>query len=475
MTDFVPPYPPRPAEKLSPVALIRAARRNFLEIFDERSFTSQLSVTRLLARQVFICNSPDLVQYAFQTKNAAFERKSAQMRHALRPVVGDGLIISDGATWRSRRKLVGPIIHVSRMRDFAPVMVETAAERSARWTALGTAQPVDMMDEMAELTAEIITRTIFGRELGRADAREVVEGFSEYQHAIGRMDLLSLVGLPDWVPRLRGPRVRRATRRIHRVLDRIIDDLVARGAREDGSIVGRLLAARDEETGEPLSREAIRNEAAVMFLAGHETTANTLSFVWFLLSQAPDAAAALGAELDEVLGGRMPTLADLARLPYARAVIDETLRLYPSIPLLAREVVEDETIRGRPVPRGSIVMVVPWTLHRHRHLWDRPDHFRPERFLPGSAEPVSKFAYVPFSIGPRICAGMSFGMTEAILCLAVLAQAFRPSLEPGHVVEPVCRLTLRPGDRLPMRLHPREASTGRPAPASLPAACPVAH
>ncbi|WP_208111543.1 cytochrome P450 [Enterovirga rhinocerotis] len=475
MTDYIPPFPPRPAAQLSALQVIRRARRNFLEIFGERAFDFQLSVTQLLRRRIVICNHPELVQYAFSTKNASFERKSPQMRHALEPVAGDGLIISDGTTWRSRRKVVAPIIHVSRMRDFAPVMARTAVETRERWTSLSPGTELDMLGEMAELTAEIITRTVFGSELGPADAREVAEGFSDYQRAVGRMDVLSLMGVPDWFPRPHSLRVKRATRRIHAVLDRIIDGLVARGTAQNGSIVGRLLEARDEETGRPLSREAIRNEAAVMFLAGHETTANTLSFVWFLLSQAPEVEARLHAEIDSVLGGREPALADLPKLAWTRAVLEETLRLYPSIPLLARETLEEETIRERRVPKGSIVMVVPWLLHRHRQLWTDPDHFKPERFLPGSGEPVSKFAYIPFSIGPRICAGMSFGVTEAMLCIAVLAQRLRFRLKAGHVVEPVCRLTLRPGDHLPMHVEQREALVPAEPPPEAPAACPHIH
>jgi cytochrome P450 len=160
-------------------------------------------------------------------------------------------------------------------------------------------------------------------------------------------------------------------------------------------------------------------------MAGHETTANTLSWIWYLLSQAPAVEAKLHAELDATLGDRAPSLADVSRLPYTRAIVDEALRLYPPVPVLAREALVDEELRGRRVPKGSLVMVVPWLLHRHRLLWSEPDAFVPERFLAGSSEPVSKFAYVPFSIGPRICAGLSFGITEAVLCLATLAQSFR--------------------------------------------------
>ncbi|MBV9076206.1 MAG: cytochrome P450, partial [Methylobacteriaceae bacterium] len=211
---------------------------------------------------------------------------------------------------------------------------------------------------------------------------------------------------------------------------------------------------------------------AVIFMAGHETTANTLAWAWYLISQAPEVEAKLQAEIAEVLGDRPAALADVPRLAYTRAVVEETLRLYPPVPILAREALEDEEIRGRKVPKGSLVMVVPWLIHRHRHLWDEPDNFTPERFLPGEAGPRSKFSYVPFSIGPRICAGLSFGLNEAILSLATLAQGFSLKLRPGHAVQPVARLTLRPGDDLPMTIHRRAPAAASPRAATAEAACP---
>jgi cytochrome P450 len=451
---FIPPFPPRPAERPPTLELIQRARRNFLEVWPERAFEFQFFSTRVLARRVFICNSPDTVQYAFNAHNASFERKSPQMRHALAPLLGDGLFISDGETWRTRRRIVAPIVQASRVAEFAPIMVETVLEARARWESLPAPANIDVLSEMAQLTAEIICRTIFGRQLGREYAREVVDGFSDYQRKIHQIDVLSLVGLPDWLPRWYGPSIRRSVARIHGVLDDVIGTMRARRDQEP-SVISRLLDARDEETGAPLDMQAIRNEAAVLFMAGHETTANTLAWTWYLLSQAPDVAARLHREIDEVLGDRPPLFEDLRRLDYTRAVIEETLRLYPPVPLLTREALQDEVIRKRPIPRGSLVMVVPWLLHRHRKLWADPDHFRPQRFLEGSGEPVSKYAYVPFSTGPRICAGMSFGLSEAILCLAALAQRFRLELEPGWRVEPVCRLTLRPAGGLPMRVQPR--------------------
>jgi cytochrome P450 len=263
------------------------------------------------------------------------------------------------------------------------------------------------------------------------------------------------MGLPEWFPRSQAPEIRRAVRRVKGTLDGIIDALRASHRAGDPSVIGMLLDATDQD-GAPLDQAAIRNEAAVIFMAGHETTANCLAWTWYLLSQVPSVEARLHAELDEVLGGRAPTQGDLPRLIYTRAIIDEALRLYPPVPVLARETTGAETLRRRDVPVGSIVMVAPWLLHRHRKYWDDPDHFRPERFLPDAPAP-DKYVYVPFSVGPRVCAGLTFGLSEAILCLATLAQEFSLTLKPGATVEPICRLTLRPGDTLPMTLRLRRA------------------
>jgi cytochrome P450 len=205
---------------------------------------------------------------------------------------------------------------------------------------------------------------------------------------------------------------------------------------------------------------ALRNEAAVLLMAGHEGSANALAWTWYILSQTPDVEATLHAEVDRVLGGRLPTLADVPKLVYTRAVFEEVLRLYPPVPLLTREAVQDEQFHTCRIPKGSLIVVCPWLLHRHRLIWHKPDHFVPERFLPGGFRPTSKFAYIPFSVGPRICTGMAFGMTEAILSIATIAQNFMMRLVPGHRVEVACRLTLRPGERLPMQLIPRRPVEG---------------
>ncbi|MEJ8474510.1 cytochrome P450 [Roseibium algae] len=451
--DFIPPYPHR-FEQTPPVwTLIGMAKKNFLSIWSVGDFQSRLRSQKVFTREMVLCNRPDVVREAFQTNHVALQRKSPQMRHALEPLLGDGLFVSDTKTWAKRRKVVAPIIHGSRVPGFAPIMVDTIIEKRSDWENKPEGTEVDALAEMAHLTAEIISRTIFGRNLGKNYAEEVVKGFSDYQRHIDQIDLISMFGLPEWLPRFRGSAIRKSKDRILNVLDEIIDSYANQKEAGEASVIGGLLEARDED-GNPLSRDAIRNEAAVIFMAGHETTANTLAWAWFLLSQSPQTRVKLHAEVDTELGDRIPTFADVANLRYTRAVIEETLRLYPPVPILAREAIKATVIGGKPIPKGALVMVIPWLMHRNPVLWSKPDAFWPERFIQKSKRP-NKYGYVPFSIGPRICAGLQFGMTEAILSLAVLARKFDPELKPGTDVQPVCRLTLRPGDDLPMLLKTR--------------------
>lgn len=452
---FIPPFPYRHPAKLPLIRLMRLARRSFLDIWGAKDFEREFLHARVLRRDIYICNSPATVQAAFVEQPEAFERKSPQMRHALKPLLGDGLFISDGPVWKERRRVVAPVTHISRLANLVPPITEAAAERAAAWGTRDPAQPIDMLAEMGHLTAEIISRTIFGRQLGGSAAATVVAAFADYQRVVSQTDLLSMLGLPDWLPRWQPLRARLAGRRIARVLDLLIDGVLSATGPGEASLIRAMAEGVNPATGRPMDRAAIRNEAAVLFMAGHETTANTLAWAWYLLSQCPRARAAVQAEAD-ALGGRPAGFADMAALPYTRAVIEETLRLYPPVPLLAREAVTAGELNGRPIAKGSLVLAVPWLLHRHRKLWTDPDAFLPERFLPGGeAATKPRYTWIPFALGPRVCTGAAFGLTEAVLCLATLAAGFAPRLAAGAVVHPVCRLTLRPGDTLPMHLDRR--------------------
>ena len=460
--SFTPPFPYRPKSDLPVYQLLRYARSNLLAIWPESAFRLQLFGIRLFRQHVIIVNSPDTVKAVFVDKAHNFERKSPQQRYALEPLLGDGLFISDGATWKERRGLMAKVTHVSRVPELAATMSEVVAQWRGRWLKLQSGTRIDALAHMGELTAEIICRSLFGRDLRPGVASAIVEAFSAYQAAVGQTDLISLLGLPEKLPRLHSRRVRQSASRIKTMLDELIDEVISSPVDVSGpSLIQSLASATSPATGQPLTRVAFRNEACVLFMAGHETTANTLAWAWFLLSQSPWAETALQNEADSVLGGATATHDDLARLPYARAVVQETLRLYPPVPLQARQAMSADRIRNRDIPAGALVIVVPWLLHRHHDLWERPDAFEPERWLPGGSGSKSRYAYIPFSIGPRICPGAAFGSAEAVICLATLAGSFRLRLAQGAKVEPVCRLTLRPGAELPMVLEQR--SKGAPA------------
>lgn len=457
---YHPPYPPRPRRGLAPLPLLLTARRNLIAIWPDEAFEWDTFTHRLLRRLVVVCNDPDAVRQAFVDGHETYQAKSPQQRHALAPLIGDGLFISDGETWKRRRRIVAPLTHISMLDALGPAMTAAAGQRAAAWHQAGDGGEINVLAEMAEMTAQIIAGAVFGRRLGPQAASAFVAAFSEYQALVGQLDVISLLGLPDVIPRLHGRRVLKAATRIHHIVDGLIADIIAAGDPDDTSLVAAMRRAGAEAGEAALDLTALRNEASVLFMAGHETTANTLAWVWFLLSQDAATEARLHEEVDRVLDGRAATHADVAALPFTRAVIEETLRLYPPVPVQARRAGQDGRIGDHEVPAGSLVVLVAWLLHRHRRLWDDPDGFRPDRFLPGGSGIPSRYAYVPFSIGPRVCTGAAFALTEAIICVATLAQHFSLRLRPGWAVTPVCRLSLRPGRELPMRLVRRRG--GRP-------------
>jgi cytochrome P450 len=336
--------------------------------------------------------------------------------------------------------------------SYTPVMTEAASAALARWDRQPDGAPLDIAVEMMRLTLKIIARTMFSTDA--EDVGPIVEdAVGRYQREV-RPGLLDLLNLPDWWPRL-------ATRRWPHIFDRfdaVIDRLMARDAAatsESKDLLARLLEARDAETGRGMAPREVRDQVVTIFMAGHETTAQALTWTWYLLSQHPAQEQRFHAELERVLGGRVPRFEDLAELRYTRMVLEESMRLYPPAHTMSREALADDEIEGHRVAKGSVVSIVPWVLHRHRLLWERPEVFDPERFAPERASERPRFAYIPFGGGPRICIGAGFAMTEATVILAMLGQRYRLRLAPGARVEPVGLITLRPRHGLPMLIERR--------------------
>ena len=454
--DYFEPVRPRP-RLVDPgaIKLLGLARRDLLSFWSERDYQNEFAARKFFRRWVFVANSPDAVEHVLVKHNDRYERKSPYMRKALEPLLGDGLFISDGETWRARREIEAPAFSSSNLRRFAPLMTQCALELRDRWSSKTNERAVPILPEMAGLTAEIIGRTLFGDKLGAERTAGLVRNFSEYQAAIEQFDVGAFFGLPHWFPRTPQWRsARLAARSIHRIVDDIVLTEVA-GVPESSTLLGLLMQRHQNEASQALSLVQIRNEATVIFMAGHETTANVLAWIWYLLASDRRIEACLHAELHRVLGDRAPGYDDVPALKYTRAIIEETMRLYPPVPILSRECLVDDVIRERKIPVGSIMLVVPWLLHRHALLWDQPHRFIPERFMPEWPKRHLKFSYIPFSIGPRICLGAAFALTEAIICVAALAQRFAPRLTSQNEVGYECRLTLRPAHGLPMMLVPR--------------------
>ncbi len=448
LAPYVPPYPPRPDKELSPLKLLAEARKNLLTIWPAQAFSMNFSGRVLFRRAVFICNSPITVRKVFiDTDN--FHAKAPQLRHALVPLVGDGLFVSTGELWKNRRAQIAPLAHISQLPELSRSMTSAAQARGDAWEAK-VGQEIDALAEMAEMGATVICSAVFGSGLGAKAARTVVKSFTEYQAAIDQFDIISLLGLPDFIPRRQNGRVQKAAKQLREIIDGLVRNILADPGGE-GSLARAMAAGGMDRAG--MDEAAICNEAAVLFMAGYETTATTMAWVWFILSQDPQTEARLHAEVD-ALGGRPATHADMADLPFTRAVAEETLRLYPPIPLQVREARSPQRISSHDVPAGAVMILVAWLLHRNPKYWKDPDAFIPDRFMPGAAPP-ERYSYVPFSIGPRVCLGAAFGITEVVLCIATLAQRYRLTLKPGWEVVPTCRLSLRPGDRLPMRVEAR--------------------
>ena len=428
--------------------------RNLVAAWPDFAFDLPSFSFRILRRSIHVLSTPEAVKQIFIDEGEHYQRKTFEQQAALRPLIGDGLFISDGPTWQQRRRVVSPATHISKLPELTPAITAGAESHSADWSQRD-GEEIDALADMAELTATIIAAAIFGQALARPSTRELIAAFGVYQNLVRHIDLLSLLGLPSFVRGIQGPRVRHAARRIHKILDELVAGALNVDASQECSLLQSMRDAIESGEAPAMTKTAFRNEAAVLFMAGHETTANTLAWAWFILSQDAETEARLHAEVDAVLGDGPATFADYKNLPFTRAVIEETLRLYPPVPFQGRQVVADGRLGGKYIKKGDTILLNAWLMHRHRRLWPDPDAFLPDRFLPGGGAPPSRYAYVPFSIGQRICTGAAFGLLEATLCLATLARKFRLRLRPGWEVVPTCRLSLRPGNGLPMTIESR--------------------
>jgi cytochrome P450 len=431
----------------------RSANENPFETIPLAAYEQGVWRAPSLVGRSWLVNDPAGIKRVLIDKVANYPKMPIEQR-AFRALFGEGLLSADGETWRRHRRIMAPSFDPRSVAGYAEAMVDASTTFAGEWGRLEDGAQVDASADMTRLTLEIISRSMFS-----ADAAEMtgVTGLA-LEHSLDQAFSFNLLDVLPVISGIRMTRRERVMRQMFAPTDEPLMRLIESRRANPGKVdlLGRLVAALDEETGAGLSADEVRNEVLTIFVAGHETTAAAMTFVWYVLSQQPEWEAKLHAELDQVLAGRTPGDADLPNLKVARRIVEETMRLYPPAPgLSTRVALEADEVAGTRIPAGGMVLLAPWILHRHRSLWEDPDRFDPDRFLAERSVGRPRLAYMPFGGGPRVCIGQMLAMNEAILILSTLAQRFRLRMLPGHQVVIQQRITIRPRGGLPMLISRR--------------------
>jgi cytochrome P450 len=439
ITSVVAKTPPGPVSILS----VKEIQKNPLKFLVENTNEyGDVFAYRVDSWSVVVVNHPDHIKHVLQDKDHNFTKEGTPDLMMLKPMLGEGLMTSEGDSWLWQRHLIQPGFHRERIESFGRLMTDATGAMLDRWEDVAdTGRPLEVAAEMSRLTLNIVARALFTADISEEgdDFSHAVDVMNEYMANFDRFD----------ITRLRQFNAAQAS--LNKVVQRIISQRRQR-SEDTGDLLSMLMSAYDERTGEGMSDRQLRDQIFTLLMAGHETTAKALTWTLYLMDQHRDVAARLRAELNTTLGGKIPTFQDLANLPYAWMVIQEAMRVYPPVWLVSRLCRVEDVIGGFLVPTGSLVIVSPYTMHRHKDFWDDPEVYKPERFRPEACAARPPFAYLPFSGGPRQCVGRAFATVETQLVLATIMQRYELRLVDGHRVEPEALVTLRPKYGLPMML-----------------------
>src|SRR5882762_3806041 len=441
-----------PGPKGSPImGVMREFNRDSLGFIERaRSEYGDVVWMRFLYVPALFLYHPDDVEYVLTTNPKNFIKSMSLRSIFFQRLVGNGLLTSQGEEWKRARRLSSPAFHRERVASYAQVMVDYPQRLAAKWREGETR---DIHPEMMRLTLEIVVQCLFSADVS-SDVDEVGATLKELVKPFASQATLGWI-LNNRLPTPAHLRFHALAKRIDNVVYRIISERRASGE-DKGDLLSMLLAARDED-GSQMNDRQLRDEVNTLFLAGHETTALTMAWSWYLLGINPEVEKKFHAELDEVLGGRAPTMADLSRLKYTEQIAKECMRLYPPAYGLGREAINDCEIGGYRVPAGTQVFMFQWATQRDSRFYDEPQAFRPERWTEDFVEQLPKYAYFPFGAGPRVCIGASFAMMEIILCLAAIGQKFRLELDRDIPVSIYPAMSLRPKDGIKVVVKRRRA------------------
>jgi cytochrome P450 len=466
MTHFCPAYPHPRKNKASRFLMFFSARRSWLDSLSERSYRMQMGEVHLPGLDLYMVNEPALVRRVLVGESASFP-KSALMGDAFRPLLGDSILTTNGAQWARQRAMMEPAFAQARVQVAFPLMWDAVQAMLARLNTLPNGFAHDMEVEMTHVTADIIFRTIFSQPLAGEAAHRIFAAFARFQSLAPRLLLPSVYGLRWLVSPWDVWRSRRAAREIRGLLEALVKprfDACHLGAKAEAHPPGNaspqdvlevFLNARDPVTGEPFAFDEVVDQVAMLFLAGHETSASALTWALYLLAQAPAVQERMHREA-VALGAKGDTDASAVKsLALARNVFRETLRLFPPVGFLARQSAQSCPMRDKTVEQGASVVISPWLIQRHHSLWREPDAFNPDRYENDASRDSLRDAYLPFGMGPRVCMGAAFAQQEAVLILSSIVREYRLEAVPGHVPQPVGRLTIRSANGVRLTLHRR--------------------
>ena len=439
-----PPGPPllaglRKLRKSPPVALLELARE-YGDIVRWRGFFPIYSV-----------NHPDSVRQILTQAWPRYTKNTIDYRVVGR-TLGNGLVTNDGEDWARQRRLMQPVFANRAIDKFDIVINDMTAQLATQWAAKRADETVWLDRDMSRVTFQVVSRTLFG-----ADIDDAADEMVEILHIVNQhpLRLSALATLYPWIPVPSNFRFRRIKQRLNDIVDGLVAAHRTSGDEGRGDIVDRLLAARDQDSGEGMSKTQIRDEIITLMLAGHETSATALTWTFYVLAQHPEIEARLCDELAAQLGGRPASSADLPRLPYLKQVVQESMRLYPPVWGIARRCTEETEMGGYRIPQNAYIAITMYVLHRHPDFWPDAERFDPERFAPNRTEARHSYCYLPFAAGPRACIGAGMAMLEIQLVLAQLLQRFRVRPLAGHPVVPEAVVTLKTRFGMPAHIEAR--------------------
>jgi cytochrome P450 len=435
---FIPVAAPAHRRRLSRLETALAARRNVLEIIPALSYRQPIVSGKMLHRWHMLADPAGLKQVLLD--RLANYPKSEIMKRMLRPAIGNSLFNAEGAEWKWQRQAVAPVFSPRNVRALAPAMMATAERACARLAA--SVGRVEIVHQMLAATFDVICNVaLSGREYFDTDTFS--QAITDYFRTAGRASLLDFLGVPNWFPRPGQVLAASSVRIMHRMVAAALQARRAQPGAPADDLLARMLEARDPETDQRMSPEDLVLNMQFFIVAGHETTALALAWSLYLLAHVPQEQEQARVQTRTVLAGRTAGPNDLASLPLIRQVLEEAMRLYPPVGLLARTVLQEDMLCGRIVRPGDIVFLPIWALHRHELLWEQPERFMPDRFGPGTAARRDRYQYLPFGAGPRACVGAEFAMMQAQIILATLLQRYRFS-PAGPSPRPVMMMTVRP-------------------------------